>query len=162
MNLSDLQNICVYIIHKIRSSNLLTLLNESPLFSKRFSLQQKSDYRNKIKATTLAESDDNLGERKGVFLFRKIINTDPYISASVYYERFRESFMVYLYRFHDCALVAREYKMKEVKKKIPLATNLIDAGLHDVLGKLMIESNENFLKLYASYTYNILEAFKNK
>ena len=162
MNLSDLQNICVYIVHKIRSSNLLTLLNESPLFSKRFSIQQKSEYRNKIKATTLVESDDDLGERKGVFLFRKIINTDPYISASVYYERFRESFMVYLYRFHDSALVAREYKMKEVKKKIPLATNLMDAGLHDVLGKLMIESNENFLKLYASYTYNILEAFKNK
>lgn len=162
MNLADIQNICGYIIHKIKSSNLLTLLNETPLFSKRFSLQQKSEYRIKIKSNALTEPDDNIEEKKGFFLFKKIINTKPFISASAYYDKHRETFLVYLYRFSDCALVVKEYKVKQVKKKIPLVTNYMEGGLYGLVGSLIIESNENFLKIYAAYTYNILEMFKNK
>jgi len=162
MNLADLQNICGYIIHKIRSSNLLTLLNESPLFSKRFSIQQKSEYRIKIKTNALTEPDNNMEEKKGLFFFRKIISSKPFISASVYYDKYREIFMVYLYRFSDCALVVKEYKMKQVRKKIPLIANYMEAGLYAWIGQLIIESNENFLSIYATYTYNILDLFKNR
>ncbi len=162
MNLADLQDICGYIIHKIRSSNLLTLLNETPLFSKRFSLQQKSEYRIKIKSNALTEPDNNMEEKKGVFLFRKIILTQPFISASAYYDKYRDIFMVYLYRFQDSALVVKEYKMKEIEKKIPLIANWMEAGLHMQVGKKVIEAYENFLSIYASYTYNILELFKNR
>jgi len=162
MNLADLQNICGYIIHKIRSSNLLTLLNESPLFSKRFSIQQKSEYRIKIKTNALTEPDNNMEEKKGLFFFRKIIASKPFISASVYYDKHREIFMVYLYRFSDCALVVKEYKMKQIRKKIPMISNYMEAGLYAMVGRLIIESNENFLNIYATYTYNILDLFKNR
>ena len=159
LNLADLQNICGYIIHKIQSSNLLTLLNESPLFSKRFSIQQKSEYRIKIKTNAQTDADDNMEEKKGIFLFRKVIMIQPMISASVYFDKYRSIFMVYLYRFEDCAMVIKEYKIKSVKKKIPLAQNMMEAGHYPLVGKLILDKNINFLKIYASYTYNILELF---
>jgi len=65
-----------------------------------------------------------------------------------------------LYRFADSAMVVKEYKMKSVKKKIPLAQNIMESGHYALIGKLIIDKNINFLKIYASYTYNILELFK--
>jgi len=41
-----------------------------------------------------------------------------------------------------------------------LAQNIMESGHYALIGKLIIDKNINFLKIYASYTYNILELFK--
>lgn len=162
MNLADVQNICDYIMHKIKNSNLLTLLNESPLFNKRFLIKQKPDYRLKMKANAGVDQDDNVEDRNGVHLYTRLLFNEPYISVSARYDKYREAFIIYMHRHSDSEIVVKEFKLSQVAKKIPFVEAQLKMGNYTQVGRMVLDKYENFLKIYSRYTLDILGNLKNK
>jgi len=65
-----------------------------------------------MKANAGVESDDHMEDKNGVHLYTKILFNDPYISVEARYDKYRETFIVFMHRHSDSEVVVKEFKMK--------------------------------------------------
>lgn len=144
VNLADLKIICDYIIFKIKNANLVNLMHEDPLFSRK-SVNNTADLAKKTDLISL------LMENKvttTILLHTAAFTISPLRRILIYYNTKKGVINIKVYHISISSSIELNFKIKSIMKHFPFIQQMLDAKIYREVGKRVFTIYKDFLTLY--------------
>lgn len=146
VNLADLKIICDYIVFKIKNSNLVNLMHETPLFSRKF-IHDIGDESKKSDHPSLMMEDENAK----VFLTKEILTVNPPRAVTLWYKNKKGLVEVKIYSLVNSSVIELILKIRKLRKQIPMIEPMLANKMYRDVGRRILAHGRTFLTMYAGY-----------
>lgn len=149
VNLADLKIICDYIIFKIKNANLVNLMHETPLFSRKFLQNSSEENQKQENHSSYTENDTTK-----IYLWRDILTSMPLQIVTLWYKPQKKKITAKIYRNTDSSSVEIDLKGKKIKKEIPFIQHMLDKKLYKIAAKRVIAVYHSLFSQYIDKNKN--------